>query len=287
MSKILFLFEGKEYEPDIFKMSAPVIAPGSNFTKDSNGIICEFGTNIYKLYAKLKSDAGFDLIGLLLENPEKYPKLVEVVKDSPEPKEEFEAVYLIFDYDGHVPMPVQEDGTHLDGDETLKEMLAFFNEATGNGKLFISYPMCEAIKHLSAPPESREDIITAKCKGKHCPNDGCKGKEDRDTCPPVRQYYKGLVNRLSPRWRQTARITPGEWGAIFRHHLRVAEMLCLPDASITSQEDIFNIQLRDYISRGCPQVAVLSSFPFMIIDLIGEKRVRARLDALSPISSGE
>ena len=38
-------------------------------------------------------------------------------------------------------------------DEKLKEVLTFFNDETGAGKIYISYPMVESIKHI---PESKQ-----------------------------------------------------------------------------------------------------------------------------------
>ena len=56
---------------------------------------------------------------------------------------------MFFDYDGHVNMPRNEHGAgHWDGDEVLGEMLKVFSDETDQGKLFISYPMVEAIQHI-------------------------------------------------------------------------------------------------------------------------------------------
>ncbi len=282
MSKILFLFEGDAYEPEIFTATVPVMAPRSNFSRSGDGVVCEYGTHIYSLYSKLKADDGLDLVELLLSDKlEKYPRLREAVGDNEYPQEVFEAIYLLFDYDGHVNMPRNDDGSHLDGDTALREMLDFFDDATENGKLLISYPMVEAIKHLSEPPAAKADIVTAKCKGPHCPNLECESRGDRNACPPVRKYYKSLVNNLHPSRSRTETIAPREWSRIFTCHIKVAQLMCSSASEIASQQDIFDVQLRDYISLSCPQVAVLSSFPFLYVDLIGEAALDARLGDLA------
>lgn len=280
MSKILFLFEGRRFEPEVFKATIPLITPDSNFVNNDKGIVCEYCTHIYTLYSRLKADDGLDLVGLLMEQPDKFPRLCEAVEESGSPEETFESIYLLFDYDGHINMPRKEDGTHVDGDTALQNMLAFFNNASENGKLLISYPMVEAIKHLSEEPTTKETIVTSKCKGPNCPNMECENRFDRYSCPPIREHYKGLVNKLYPRRGKIENISPQEWGHIFICHLRVAELLCSTTGNITSQTNIFNVQLRDFISMQCPQVAVLSSFPFLFLDFLGETSLRERLNNL-------
>ena len=59
---------------------------------------------------------------------------------------DFSEVYLFFDYDGHhnnIPKK-------LSGKDALEEMLETFNNETELGKLYVSYPMVEAIKEISA-----------------------------------------------------------------------------------------------------------------------------------------
>lgn len=274
MSKVLLLFEGAACEPNIFEATIPLIAPDSNF---ADGIVCEYCTHVYKLYSELKADDGLDLIGLLMEDIDKYPRLRDAVEDSVVPEDMFEAIYLLFDYDGHVNMPLLDDGSRIDGDLALQNMLDFFDNASENGKLLISYPMVEAIKHLSAEPASKENVVTSKCKGPHCPNLECEHRFDRDACPPMRKYYKSLVNNLFPHRIIIDNIPRQEWASIFKCHLKVAELLCGCNNDISSQSDIFNVQLNDYISLPCPQVAVLSSFPFLFLDFLGEASLRKRL----------
>lgn len=93
--------------------------------------------NIYMLYERLESD-GFDT------------DVVEVLRESvPAAKEaldgisrgEIGEVYLFFDYDPH------HDNIPGGGssEAALDKMLEFFDNETENGKLYISYPMVEAL----------------------------------------------------------------------------------------------------------------------------------------------
>lgn len=57
-------------------------------------------------------------------------------------RDDFAEIYLFFDYDGH-----QNNLTAKEEEEdVLEEMLAAFDNETENGKLYISYPMAEAIR---------------------------------------------------------------------------------------------------------------------------------------------
>ena len=279
MSKILFLLEGASLEKDIFDSVIPLFLRGSNFDRE-DGVVCIYGTHIYTLYSKMRTDDGLDLVGLLLENVEKYPELQKVADESDgDPTEIFEAIYLLFDYDGHVNMPRTGDGSHIDGDAALAEMLDFFDDAVGNGKLLVSYPMGDAIKYLSDPPASKEEIELSKCKGPHCPNLSCEHRRNRMMCPPLR-VFKGDANNRHPEWVDIKEISPSDWTRIFSSHLKVGELLCGDTGNINSQIDIFRIQQRDYISQDCPKVAILSGFPFLFVDFIGIDKLRERLSGM-------
>ena len=56
---------------------------------------------------------------------------------------------MFFDYDGHAP---------LADDEKIKELLILFNEETSFGKLYISYPMIEALKHINESKDSASSL---------------------------------------------------------------------------------------------------------------------------------
>ena len=61
-------------------------------------------------------------------------------------------IYLFFDYDGHAT---------LADDDDMARMLAHFDNETENGKLYVSYPMAEALKHWQGFQDS---VAYAKAK---------------------------------------------------------------------------------------------------------------------------
>ena len=56
-------------------------------------------------------------------------------------REDFSEGYLFFDYDGH-----QKNLSKYDEKDALEQMLMSFDNETENGKLYISYPMVEALR---------------------------------------------------------------------------------------------------------------------------------------------
>ena len=138
---ILFVFEGNKREPELFRAIEKL------FFKDSQHIVCSFGNNIYELHQRLKDlDDSGDIVSLLRERYNGRP-------DSPFSEEskssDFSEIYLIFDYDFH--------NRNISLDEMnsrISEMLDMFDNETENGKLYINYPMVEAIRYTKHLPDS-------------------------------------------------------------------------------------------------------------------------------------
>lgn len=56
-------------------------------------------------------------------------------------REDFSEVYLFFDYDAH-----QTNLGKAVNEDVIRQMLESFDNETENGKLYISYPMVEALR---------------------------------------------------------------------------------------------------------------------------------------------
>jgi hypothetical protein len=94
--------------------------------------------NIYMLYEKLREDDfETDVVELLREDvPEARAKLEGI------PRRAISQVYLFFDFDPHQDNLV---GGTANTFEVVAKMLQVFDNETENGKLFVSYPMVEAL----------------------------------------------------------------------------------------------------------------------------------------------
>lgn len=261
--KVLFVLEGKVKEPTVLDAIWEFVFARYTAHKPPK-IVYTYCTHIYELFKELTADPDIDLLGLLKEDDPDG-----ILADSD--RDTFSSVYLFFDYDGHVNMPQKDSGEHWDGDDILTEMLNLFDQETERGKLFVSYPMVEAIQHLDKMPTDVSTLVTAKCKGPHClMRDTCP---DRPACPPVKDY-KAQVTREIPALANISRITHATWAKIIGHHLFTAAFLHHGTSAIystISQKDIFEHQ-KPYIAQPCPHVVVLSGFPLFILDYLGTEQ---------------
>lgn len=128
-----FIVEGEVREPQIIDNISKIFFSHRNYTV----ITLPAGENIYMLWKQLKEDDfETDIIEVLREsNDEIRKQLMGLSRD------DFSEVYLFFDYDAHqtnLGKDVQED--------VICEMLESFDNETENGKLYISYPMVEALR---------------------------------------------------------------------------------------------------------------------------------------------
>lgn len=229
-SNILFVFEGEKTEKKIADNFAKC------FPNAKIGIQCAWCTTIYNLYNTITKDEDLDTFALLKENPKNKEALETYNRD------DFAEIYLFFDYDGH---------TGQASDEKLIDSLNFFNEETEFGKLFISYPMVEALKHYSNTIDFKNLKIEAK---KNINYKGIVNKECNEELVDFNHYNVTI------------------WGKLIELHLKKMNYIINNDYSlprnVIHQSDIFLKQLEKYINIDST-VAVLSSFPIFLFDYYG------------------
>ena len=128
-----FIVEGEVREPLIIDNILKVFFSHGNFKI----LTLPAGENIYMLWKKMKADDfDTDIIEVLREsNDDICKQLVGLSRD------DFSEVYLFFDYDMHQTNLGREEDA-----DAVKQMLESFDNETENGKLYISYPMVEALR---------------------------------------------------------------------------------------------------------------------------------------------
>lgn len=265
-TNFLFVFEGARSEDLIVKSMERA------FFKDQVGVKCVYGGEIYQLYKEIKADPDLDLFTILKGRSEKNKEiLLNFSRDS------FAEIYLFFDYDGHASLAgcVNRFGQSVaSGDEKIAEMLTFFDNETDHGKLYLSYPMSEAIKHV----EDMDSFVhlTAKCKGKNCLflTDCCESIE----CTEGPSYKEIVRQRSLSRFNEIHRFSWEEWSQVITMHLKkmtyiIHDHFDFPE-SVYSQSEIFYSQLEKYILKKCPEVSVLSAFPVFFHDYFGNKKTK-------------
>ena len=232
---ILMIFEGKKTEPQILKSLEKYFLN----EKEETIIKAIFGTTIYSLYQKFISFDEFD------DDLDTFT-LAQIMNSELEniSKEQIAEIYLFFDYDKHA--------TNSD-DECLKEMLKVFNNETEKGKLYISYPMVEAIKHF----ESKVDFKDTKAK--------CEKK-----------YKKNVEEKCDEEFKHFNRYSKENWDYIVKEHSKKANYIVTDNFSfpnnLIEQNEIFEKQKEQYIKD--KKVFVLGSFPIFLLDYYGTDRFR-------------
>lgn len=146
---IAIIVEGTRREPQIWNQM-------QSFFRNKVDVLClPAGKNIYHIWKKLHDDKfRTDIIEVLREiSPESAKSLVDLERKS------FSRVYLFFDLDPQQKnLPIDQDPF-----QTVQDMLRTFNNETGNGKLYISYPMVEAIRDVKSV-RAEQDIKIEQCQ---------------------------------------------------------------------------------------------------------------------------
>ena len=238
-SKVLFIFEGPKLEKSIVDNLTKF------FVNENTIITCAYCTTIYKMYAEISKDEDLDTFNLV--------KDIEINKDKLKDfkRSDFAQIYMFFDYDGHATNA---------SDKKIKELLDFFNEETEKGKLYISYPMVEALKHIENFDTFEE--LKVPCK------------ENIDYKKIVRQKglesLKHIINYDIQKWKELIDIHLKKMNKI------VNNSYIFP-SDVIDQLTIFNNQFEKYINID-KTVAILSTFPVFLHDYYGNKEIKKRIE---------
>ena len=139
---------------------------------------------------------------------------------------------MFFDYDGH---------SIIADDNKLKQLLEIFDNETDKGKLFISYPMVESLKHIYCYELFKD--VSVRCKEKI-------GYKDI--------VHSECLNEL----RDFTIYTETIWTRLICTHLKKMNYIVSDSFEFTeeiiSQSAIFSKQIEKYIGKDVPEVAVLS-----------------------------
>ena len=250
---ILFVFEGEEREPGLFRTLERL------FFKKQDYIICSFGNNIYELYQKMQSyGADGEFVDVLKEYlAKKGDETLSGIRSS-----QISEVFLFFDYDfQNSQLPLEEMNKRL---ELMFEM---FNEETGNGKLYINYPRVESIRYTKELPDDNYVnyiVSRSECRNfKRLANEFCR-YENLD--------YIILKTSEKPS-KERYSFVKDNWNSLVDMNVRKANFLVsgkyiLPvEKSAIGQSCIFEAQLEKFVGvNEC--VAVLNSFPLFLFEYL-------------------
>ena len=267
---ILFVFEGKD-DKTYFEAIKQLFFP-----EKSDTFVCTYNSNIYSLYTKLKGhdalkemfevDTVSVLKEILLENGD------ETLKDIRE--DEVSEIYLFFDYD------FQEDGRTLEeNNRRLSELLDYFTEETGNGKLYINYPMVESLRYTKKLPD--KDYWQYTVTRKKCQEERFKHQVHEFS------FYGGnleyLILTIKPaddeaKIQEKKDMAIKNWLYLVTMNTCKSNYICngknmIPDEA-NVQKEIFDNQLVKYVNTEECKVAILNAFPIFLFDYYGKRIIR-------------
>nr|WP_317999540.1 hypothetical protein [uncultured Faecalibacillus sp.] len=265
--KIAFVIEENKTEPQIIYNIKEYFFKGLDVVP----IILPNATNIYTLWEKIKEDdEETDIIEIVKEEALKQDQNQSMKKIDRMNKidfrkmnrDEFSEVYLFFDYDGHNDNLPKDKNPN----DVLKSMLKTFDNETENGKMYISYPMVEAIKDYS--------IDTICHEQNNCFSNISIGRNYKKQ---VSDY--ALINDFK-------RLDIIGWKFIIQKYINSCYCLLDIEHSLTKKEFvnrvtptlIFDKQRHKYINR-YGYIMVLSAFPEFLIDYFKEEVLERYLNS--------
>lgn len=130
--RVLFIVEGERDESRFLRRMYSILTG----TKPEN--IYVYGATVHQLLRKIavdgRIDDDLDIVSVLMEDASDSE--MEVLD------RKFSDVYLIFDMD-------PQDSVY--DESLLSEAVRFFDDSTGNGRLYLNYPMMQSYRHLAEP----------------------------------------------------------------------------------------------------------------------------------------
>lgn len=253
METILIIVEGERAEPPIIDNIKKI------FLKETTIIKVLYGTTIYHLYKMIKKDEDIDIIEILREMSNKNRIILKDIN-----RRYVSSIFLFFDQDSHA-----SNSSEI----KLKELLEYFDNEYDKGKLYISYPMVEALRDM-------EDL---KCEFVNLGN-SCWNTIKNET-------YKAYA---SQKIRQNSFLSKYEdytkdiWNSINKFNWRKADLLINKKEVLPSydelikftQEKIYLEQLELMESSGkedVKNIIVLSAFPFFIANYLRRELIEAMI----------
>tara|TARA_R110002050_G_scaffold233837_2_gene369743 strand:- start:874 stop:1602 length:729 start_codon:yes stop_codon:yes gene_type:complete len=224
-STILCVFEGAKREQDYFSSLQKEILGRNDIIK------CSYGNDIFELFDEIKDDEDLNIVDVIRES-----------KACPDNKillnglkaVDINQVYLFFDMECH-------DDKY--NSQNLVSLVERFSLEDDFGKLFLSYPMTEALRDIPSVHDFNELTIDA---------DKSKGK-----------IYKRLsAERGLKKFSQIKKFTPSDWKILIKANVEKANYIVTSKVHVDSccdQLAILNSQILKLEESHC--IYVLSAFP--------------------------
>ena len=264
---ILFIFEGKD-DKTYFESIKRLFFP-----EKSDTFVCTYNSNIYSLYAKLQEHDT--LHGMLEVNTVSVFKEILLEKDDETLKDiredEVSEIYLFFDYD------FQENARTLEeNNKRLSELLDYFTDETGTGKLYINYPMVESLRYTKQLPDN--DYWQYTVSRQRCQEESFKHQVHEFSFYGANLGY--IILAIKPaddeaKKQEKTDTAKRNWQHLIVMNVSKSNYICnnkneIPDEA-DNQKDIFDNQLSKYVETEECKVAILNAFPIFLFEYFGRK----------------
>lgn len=279
---ILFIFEGKDDEPRLYKTLKEIF----HFELNEEEILHYYCSNIFSLYDTIKEYGVFDgsvnLINVLKEEAAKHK---EVKSDLDRIKYSYEVseIFMFFDYD----IRKQDEKNKLTIELQNAKILELFNyfeneslDSERNGiKLYINYPMIESYRFFKKelPDEDFKnytfDLMSEKSFKKIVDEESFY-KNLKYLCFDL---HKSGDLKIPEDKSRTEKIKQN-WLLLKELNIKKAHFLCTDDYSVPknkdtiNQQNIFDNQIKKYVKPN-HEVAVLNAFPLFWFEYIDEQKI--------------
>ena len=284
---ILFIFEGKDDEPRLYRTLKKLF----HFELPEEEILHYFCNNIFSLYNTIMSYSNdengnnpfedIDIINVLKEDAAGNQKKCDglnKIKHSYEVSE----IFLFFDYDIK-PIDSFNKLSIEEQNERISMLLSFFNSANidterAGIKLFINYPMIESYRYFKRPlpDENYKDYsVNVFIDGayKQKADEFCDDKNLKFLCYELNK--SGELKKSEDKEREDK--IRENWLFIKEMNLQKAHFICTGNYSIPSEKNsinqrvIFDKQIEKYVIPK-HEVAVLNAFPLFWFEYIDETK---------------
>ena len=242
-SFILLIFEGEKAEKMIYENIK------NSFFKNNTILFATYKAEIFQLWnlieKKYNGDDDIDIIEVLKERGN--DDLTNVSR------EQVTEIHLFFDHDAHSHLSTMEIDKY---NNIIENMLNYFSNEYNQGKLWISYPMLEAVKHCKKDPGICFENCIVDINNNH--------------------VYKEMVGKLSD-YQDIRKFSISEWHYFTAIAVQKTNRLLFNTCIIPPYQKIRDLeqtiihkkQVDLYISPKL-KVAVLSCIPFFLLYYFGE-----------------
>lgn len=279
-SRIAIIVEGARAEPPFFNSLQKFFFSGTEEAENISLEIIQFPFcgNVYNFYDLLVQEElmeegatslSVDTIPLLQERVRRFRQLGKRGELLPGladrdidrllsyKRADFAQLFLFFD--------IEQQDPRKDKDEIIRLLTSVFSNETDNGKLYINYPMVEALKDIN-----KDDVCYLNCLVPISDVPRYKEKVgEKSGFTDVRKYGKDTWRLFCKRAVQRVSCLCMEGCPLDEALKRVPHMSFQDYRKLGSQDAIYLRQFKNHISTKS-EVMVLSSIPLFLLDYYPE-----------------